>query len=73
MAEVNTRFINPDALPKPPGYTHVVEVRGGRTLYLSGQVALDAVGNVVGHGDFVEQRFRLIRLHEVFPIVRLGF
>lgn len=66
MNEVNTRFINPAALSKPPGYTHVVEVRGGRTVYLSGQVGLDAAGNVVGHGDFEAQA------RKVFQNIRAG-
>lgn len=38
----------------------MVEVSGGRTLYISGQVALDAAGHVVGAGDFraqIEQVF----------------
>jgi reactive intermediate/imine deaminase len=46
---------NPDALVKPTGYTHVVEVAGGRTLYISGQVALDRTGAVVGKGDLEAQ------------------
>lgn len=49
------RFLNPATLSMPPGYTHVVEVRGGRTIYISGQVPLDKAGNVVGAGDFAAQ------------------
>lgn len=45
------RFIN----PAPLGYSHVVEVRGGRTLYIAGQLALDKDGNMVGAGDFRAQ------------------
>jgi enamine deaminase RidA (YjgF/YER057c/UK114 family) len=52
---VHTRFINPTTLPTPPGYTQVVEVSGGRTLYISGQVALDASGHVVGLDDIRAQ------------------
>lgn len=48
------RRLNPEQLPKPNGYSHVVETRGGRTVYVSGQVALDGVGNVVG-ADFRAQ------------------
>jgi enamine deaminase RidA (YjgF/YER057c/UK114 family) len=39
----------------PAGYSHVVEVRGGRTLYIAGQIALDAEGKLVGAGDFRAQ------------------
>lgn len=50
------RYLDPAGLPKPNGYTHVVEVpSAARTLYLSGQIALDAKGNLVGAGDFAAQ------------------
>lgn len=49
------KHTNPPTLAKPTGYTHVVEVTGGRTLYVSGQVALDQAGNLVGKGDFGAQ------------------
>jgi reactive intermediate/imine deaminase len=51
----NIRFINPTTMAKPTGYTHVVEVSSGRTIYIAGQVALDRSGNVVGKGDFRAQ------------------
>ena len=51
MNEPQIRFLN----RAPAGYSQVVEVRGGRTLYISGQVALDSSGNVVGPGDFSAQ------------------
>ena len=44
-----TRFINPPALRKPPGYTHVVEVTApARIVYLAGQLGIDRDGKVVG-------------------------
>src|SRR5205823_14473822 len=46
---------NPPALSKPTGYTHVVEASGGKTVYISGQIALDKDGNVVGQGDMKAQ------------------
>jgi enamine deaminase RidA (YjgF/YER057c/UK114 family) len=50
----NTRFINPPAIAKPPGYTHVVEVTGpGRIVYIAGQLGLDQGGKIVG--DFRAQ------------------
>jgi enamine deaminase RidA (YjgF/YER057c/UK114 family) len=53
--ESSTRFLNPPTMPQPFGYTHVVETRGGRTIYISGQVALDSAGNVVGLDDLHTQ------------------
>lgn len=49
------RFVNVPALGRAPGYSHLAEVRGGRTVYMSGQIALNAEGNVVGRGDFTAQ------------------
>ena len=51
MKEPQIRFLNRASA----GYSHVVEVRGRRTLYISGQVALDSSGNLVGAGDFTAQ------------------
>ncbi len=50
------RFISPDTMPKPRGYTHVVEVTGpGRTIYMAGQLGLDLTGKFPGAGDFRAQ------------------
>jgi reactive intermediate/imine deaminase len=47
---------NPATLSTPAGYTHVVEVSGpAKTIYISGQVALDARGTLVGAGDMQAQ------------------
>ena len=47
--------INPPGLSRPRGYTHVVTTRGGKHVFVSGQVALDAEGNLVGKGDLKTQ------------------
>ena len=53
---------NPPALSKPTGYTHVVEVTGpAKTVYISGQIALDKDGAVVGAGDMKAQVVHLAR------------
>src|SRR6266852_4659122 len=47
---------NPHTLSKPTGYTHIVEVTGpAKTVYISGQIALDKDGTVVGAGDMKAQ------------------
>ena len=51
----NIRFINPSTLSTPPGFTHVVEITQGRTIFIAGQVALDSSGKVVGSQDFRAQ------------------
>jgi len=60
------RFINPETLPKPSGYTHVVEAGKGRTIYISGQIPVDRSGNVVGRGDFRAQT------EQVFENIKAG-
>ena len=48
-------FLNPPELMKPVGFAHAAATRGGRTLFLAGQVAKDGNGRVVGKGDLVAQ------------------
>jgi 2-iminobutanoate/2-iminopropanoate deaminase len=41
------RFINPEALSKPPGYTHVVEATApARIVYIAGQLGIDRDGKL---------------------------
>jgi enamine deaminase RidA (YjgF/YER057c/UK114 family) len=40
-----TRFINPETLSKPPGYSQVVEATGpARLVYIAGQLGMDRGG-----------------------------
>ena len=55
MAAVDRRFLSPDTLPVPFGYSHVVDAPAGRIVFVSGQIPLDATGNLVGEGDFAAQ------------------
>lgn len=45
--------MNPDGLSKPATYSHVVKV--GNLLFISGQVAFDSAGNLVGDNDMKAQ------------------
>lgn len=51
----DVRFLSPAGLAKPTGYSHVVASSAGITVYISGQVAFDAAGAVVGEGDYRRQ------------------
>jgi len=55
------QFIHPDGLAKPGVYTPVVTARGGKTVYVSGQVSQDSAGNLVGKGDLVAQTEQVYR------------
>lgn len=46
------QFLNPQGLSKPNGYTQVVVSQPARVIYVSGQVPLNASGEVVAKGDF---------------------
>ena len=47
------QFINPPNHHEPMGYSHAVKV--GNTVYVAGQIAWDAPGNLVGPGDIEAQ------------------
>src|SRR5437763_15769165 len=62
---VSTRYINPGTLAALPGFTHAVRV--GSTLYISGEVALDSTGKLVGPGDLGAQARQAFRQPRVRP------
>jgi|SRR2546430_14730983 len=47
--------LQPEGLPRPEMYSQVVVATGGRTVYVAGQVSVDAAGLVVAPGDFAGQ------------------
>jgi enamine deaminase RidA (YjgF/YER057c/UK114 family) len=44
------RVIRPTGIVNSPGYSHAI-VKAGMPVFISGQVAQDGKGNVVGRGD----------------------
>lgn len=54
-------FISPAELVKSPSYTHVVRGKAATLVFIAGQIAVDADGNVVGHGDLEAQMRRAYR------------
>lgn len=57
------RVIESPKLPAPMrggAFSAGVEVPTGRTVYISGQVAMDAEGNVMGEGDIKAQTERVL-------------
>lgn len=48
------KTLNPETMSTPHGYSHVVEAEG-RLVLVSGQVAFDKNGDVVGEGDLDAQ------------------
>lgn len=48
-------FKNPPELSKPNGYSHVAIVNQGKLVLVSGQVSMNANGEIVGKADFATQ------------------
>ena len=48
-------FHCPDSLARPKGFVHAVRSSCRTTVLVSGQVAYDAGGTIVGKGDLAEQ------------------
>ena len=58
---MTVEFINPDGLIRSPAFSHVVVVSGPvRTIYIGGQDAVDADGQVVGKGDLAAQTEQIL-------------
>ncbi|TKR33290.1 RidA family protein [Luteimonas gilva] len=47
--------INPQDLPTPETYSHVVVATGSKLVFVSGQEPEDLQGNLVGRGDLAAQ------------------
>jgi enamine deaminase RidA (YjgF/YER057c/UK114 family) len=55
-------FLSPDGLIKSPAFSNVVVVSGNvKTVYVGGQDAVDAEGNVVGKGDLGAQTEQVLK------------
>ena len=56
------QHINPDGLFKSPAFSQIVTTQGsGRTIYVGGQNAADAEGNLVGKGDLSAQTVQVLK------------
>jgi len=56
--------VNPDGLPPALGYCQVTVAPGGRIVHVSGQVGINAHGELVGpdHRTQIEQALRNVRI-----------
>ncbi len=56
------QYINPDTLHKNPAFTNVIVVSGSvKTVYIGGQDAVDASGNIIGKGDLQAQTEQVLK------------
>ncbi|HEU5090823.1 MAG TPA: RidA family protein [Roseiflexaceae bacterium] len=59
-------IVNPPTLAPPRGFNHGIITDGGRLLFLAGQDASDAEGQIVAPGDLLAQFEQVLRnLHAV--------
>lgn len=49
------QLINPQDLPTPLTYSHVVVATGSKTVFIAGQEPEDVLGHLVGPGDLAAQ------------------
>ena len=62
MSNGNPSVNNPAGVHPPIGaYSHAAQASGGRTLYLAGQVGLDAAGSLTGDGGAHAQTLEAFR------------
>jgi 2-iminobutanoate/2-iminopropanoate deaminase len=61
MSAPRVSIHSPPTIAPPKGYSHVVEVRGGRLVFIAGQVAMDPSGKLVGPGDYRAQAEQVFR------------
>lgn len=58
---MSNQFSNPPGLAVPNGFSHVARTTGRTTLSVSGQVAYDSEGGIVGVGDLAAQTDQVYR------------
>jgi reactive intermediate/imine deaminase len=51
----NVQLVIPETMPKSVGYSQLAIVKSGNLVFISGQVALDKAGAIVGKDDFRAQ------------------
>ena len=73
--------LNPATLSAPRGYSHVTVVQCGKQVHVSGQVSMNAAGEIVGKGDLAAQAEQVyanlglalaaagVKLSDVFKVV----
>jgi enamine deaminase RidA (YjgF/YER057c/UK114 family) len=56
------QYINPEGLSKNPAFSQVVTTHGkGKTIYIGGQDAVNAQGEIVGKGDIAIQTEQVMK------------
>lgn len=56
------QYINPEGLSKNPAFSQVVTTAGnGKTVYVGGQNAVNAQGEIVGKGDLAAQTEQVMK------------
>lgn len=56
------QYINPEGLSKNPAFSQVVTTQGkGKTIYVGGQDAVNAKGEIIGKGDVGAQTEQVLK------------
>src|SRR5262249_42393998 len=63
VREMPKQIVNPSTMAPPSGYSYAIK-KSGTPVFISGQVAIDGAGRLVGEGDIAaqtEQAFQHLR------------
>lgn len=67
-------YLNPPLLARPNGFSHLTEATVDRMVFISGQVAYDPSGAIVGAGDLAAQtRQVFLNLGHALAAANAGF
>jgi enamine deaminase RidA (YjgF/YER057c/UK114 family) len=56
------QYFNPEGLSKNPAFSQVVTTQGsGKTIYIGGQDAVNAKGEIIGKGSLAEQTEQVMK------------
>lgn len=68
------RVVNPETLATPNGFSHVAVDTVGKRVFVSGQVAYNDAGEIVGEGDLARQTQQTLEnIGRALKAVDLGF
>jgi enamine deaminase RidA (YjgF/YER057c/UK114 family) len=66
MSKGKVEYISPDGLHKNPAFSNVIVVTGStKTIYVGGQDAVDAFGQIVGKGSLKVQVGQVLKNMEI--------
>jgi enamine deaminase RidA (YjgF/YER057c/UK114 family) len=75
MSGFSMEYLNPEGLPRSAAFSQAISVRGpARTIYIGGQNAVNARGELVGPGDLkLQTRQALLNIRTILDAAGASF